>query len=224
MSRFQERLWDELVRDHAAALAYPAAARSPLRSLPIVEEEHRPAALRRRPARPGWQSPPELPAPRRRPAPRLGALLLAPGRLAATLAALAATVAVVTILSTTGTTPSSAYAVTQNPDGTITVTIEELTGVTGANSQLARLAVNVRVVPVKAGCPAPTGIVPTPPSLAARIAHTQGQGLAIRPDLVPAGETLLLTAREAGPVVDLSYSLYRGALPSCIGIGDDHAG
>jgi hypothetical protein len=219
MSRFQERLWDEMVRDHAAALAYPAAARDPLRSLPIVEES-RPGwqALRRRPAQPG------SPALRKRPAPQLGALLRRPGRLAATLAALAATVGVVAILSTTGTTPSAAYAVTQNPDGTITVTIDELTGVSGANSQLASLAVKVRVVTVKAGCPAPTGIVPTPPSLAARIAHAQGQGLAVRPDLVPAGETLLLTAREAGPAVDLSYSLYRGAVPGCIGTGEDHAG
>jgi hypothetical protein len=222
MSRFQERLWDELARDHAAALAHPTAARGPLRSLPIVEKR-RPALPGWR-ARPGWPALPGLPAPHRRQAPRLGALLLAPGRLVATLAALGATVAVVAILSTTGTTPSAAYAVTQNPDGTITVTIDELTGVTGANSQLARLAAKVRVVPVKAGCPAPTGIVPTPPSLAARIAHAQGQGLAIRPDLVPADETLLLTARQAGPVVDLSYSLYRGALPSCIGIGGDHAG
>jgi hypothetical protein len=210
MSRFQERLWEELVRDHAAALAYPASARGSLHSLPIVEE--------RRPALPG------LPAPRRLAASRLGGLVLRPGRLAATLVALAATAAVVAVLSTTGTTPSAAYAVTQNPDGTITVTIDELTGVTGANSQLARLAVNVRVVTVKAGCPAPTGIVPTPPSLAARIAHAQGQGLAIRPDLVPAGETLLLTARQDGPAVDLSYSLYRGAVPGCIGIGRDHVG
>lgn len=202
MSRFQERLWQELVRDHGAALAYPTGLRDPLRTLPIVE-----------PRRPPLRG-----------APRLRHGRLRPVGLAATLAASAATVAAVAILSTAGTAPPAAYAVTQSPDGTITVSIDELTGVVGANTQLARLGVRVRVVPVRVGCPAPVGIVPTPPPLAATIAHAQGQGLALRPYLVPPGETLVLTARQNGPAVDLSYGLYRGAVPGCIGIGEDHAG
>ncbi|HEV3095119.1 MAG TPA: hypothetical protein VGY30_11475 [Solirubrobacteraceae bacterium] len=222
MPRFQERLWDELVRDHAAALAYPVAARGPLRSLPIVEE--------RRPALPGlpagrrWPALPREPALRKQPAPRLGALLR-PGRLAATLTALAATVAVVAILSTTGTTPSVAYAVTQNPDGTITVTIGELTGVTGANAQLAKLGVRANVVPVQAGCTARSeSLSGIPPSLSMNIAHVQGQGLAIRPDLIPSGDTLVLIAKQVGASVGLSYGLYRGAAPACVAAGEDHAG
>lgn len=203
MSRFQERLWSELVRDHAGALAYPAGSRDPLRTLPIVE--------------------PRRPALRGLPALRPGRLLLRPGGLAATLAALAAAIAAVAILSTTGTAPSTAYAVTQNPDGTLTVSIDELTGVAGANTQLARLGARVRVVPVSKGCSASGESVPIPPTLAATIAHAEGQGLAIRPDLVPAGDTLVLTARQAGSAVDLGYSLYRGAVPTCIGIGEDHA-
>lgn len=202
MSRFQERLWEELVRDHATALACPAGSLDLLPRLTIVEP--RGAALL-------W-----LPTfrPRRLPQPR---------RLAATLAALAAVVAGVSILTTTGTTPSAAYAVTQNPDGTISVSIDELTGVAGANEQLARLGVSAKVVPIQAGCSAPGEAVPIPSSLDAKIAHVQGQGLAIRPDLVPPGETLVLTARQSGAIVGLGYALYRGMAPACIGFGEDHA-
>jgi hypothetical protein len=222
MSRFQERLWDELVRDHAAALAYPVAAQGPLRSLPIVEERPAVPGLA---ASPRWPALPRRPALHKRPAPRLGALLRRPGQLAATLAALAATVAVVAILSTTGTTPSAAYAVTQNPDGTITVTLGELTGVTGANAQLAKLGVRAKVVPVQAGCTARgESLSGIPPSLSMSIAHVQGQGLAIRPDLIPSGDTLVLIAKQVGASVGLSYGLYRGAAPACIAVGEDHAG
>lgn len=204
MSRFQERLWDELVRDHAATLAYPAGMRDPLRELPILEPRRVPL--------------------RGLPALRPGELMLRPGQIAATLALLAATVIAVAIFSTTGTTPSAAYAVTQNPDGTITVSVAELTGITGANEQLARLGVKVKVVPVQANCAGPSESVPTPPLLAAKLAHAQGEGLGIDPALVPSGDTLVLLARQTESAVNLSFGLYRGAAPACIAVGEDHVG
>jgi hypothetical protein len=205
MSRFQERLWQELVRDHASVLAYPAGSRDLLPRLTIVEP--RGAAMLGTGAL------------------RSRRLVLRPRRLAAGLAALAAVIAAVSILTTTGTTPSAAYAVTQRPDGTLDISIDELTGVAGANAQLTKLGVRVRVVPVQTGCSESAQIVSVPPSLAAKVARAaEGGGLLVRPNLVPPGDTLALTARQAGSTVALSYGLYRGAAPGCIGLGEAHAG
>jgi hypothetical protein len=150
--------------------------------------------------------------------------LLRPRRLAASLTALAAVVVTVSILTTTGTTPSAAFAVIQNSDGSVSVSISELTGVQGANAQLARLGVRAKVIPVQARCTASGQLVPIPPSLASKIAHPQGQGLAIRPDLIPAGQTLALTARQIGIAVGMTYALYRGDVPACVAPGEAHAG
>ncbi|MGH2880264.1 MAG: hypothetical protein ACRDK4_11750 [Solirubrobacteraceae bacterium] len=205
MSRFQERLWEELVRDHATALAYPSGSRDLVPRLTIVE--------------------PRVAARFGSSASRFPRLSLRPRRLVAGLAVLAAIVASVSILTTAGTTPSAAYAVTQRPDGTLDVSISELTGVSGANAQLAKLGVSVRVIPVQAGCSDFGQVVPVPPSLAAKLARPgDGGGLAVRPDLVPPGDTLVLTARQSESAVTLGYSLYRGAVPSCIGLGEAHVG
>src|SRR5215470_6379881 len=55
-------------------------------------------------------------------------------------------------LAAFGGTASEAYAVTPHSDGTVTVTISELSGVTGANATLRRLGLRVVLVPVKPGC------------------------------------------------------------------------
>lgn len=196
MSEFQERLWSELVRDHAAMLAYPAGFGDPWRQLPIVE----PRGSRRM----------SLPT-------------LRPGRLAGVLGAIAAVAVAVTVATVTSSTSSAAYAVTPHPDGTVTVTISELTGVTGANAQLSKLGVPVRVAAVQAGCPAPTSIVPMAPSLGGTIAHGEGQGILTRPDLVPPGETLVLAARLVGADIFYTFALYRGVPPTCVSPGDSHA-
>ncbi len=190
MSNFQQRLWSELVGEHAAALAYPVAVRDRLVDLPIVEPR---ARLARR-----WPA-------------------LVRGRLVAGLAALAAALAAATIAITTGTEPSAAYAVTQGADGTIHVSIDDLTGVSGANAQLEKLGVPVRVVPVSVGCEASGEIVvpPPPPSLGTAVAHAE-DGIAVQPSLIPAGETVVLTARQVGSAVYLSYAFYRGAAPACV--------
>lgn len=197
MSEFKERLWSELVREHAAALAYPAGVRDPRRRLPIVE-------------------------PRR--SPRVSLPVLRPRQLAGAFAAVLALAVAVTVASVTSSTSSAAYAVTQHSDGSVTVTIDELTGVAGANAQLEKLGVPVRVATVRAGCPKPTSIVlPLPPSLRGRIAHIEGQGVATSPDLVPAGDTLVLSAYQTGAGVFLTSSLYRGTAPTCVSPGDGYA-
>lgn len=188
MSDFQARLWSELVRDHAPALAYPVAAGE--RRGPLAIAEPRPTVPRRRST----------------------ALR---GRLAAALAALAVAVAVVTITTTTGTAPSAAYAVTRSADGTVHVSISDLTGVSGANAQLEELGVPVRVVPVLAACREAGDIITPTPLIGLAVAHAEA-GIAIRPALIPAGETLVLTARQVEAAVYLSYAFYRGPIPSCV--------
>lgn len=196
MSDFKQRLWSELVGEHAFALAYPVAARDRLADLPILE-------------------PPTLLAG---PRPRWGASVRA--RLAASVAALAAVLAAATIAITSGTAPSAAYAVTRGSDGTVHISIAELTGVSGANAELEKLGVAVRVVPVVAGCKASGEIVvpPPPPSLGTEIAHAEA-GIAVRPDLIPAGETVVLAAKQTGAAVSLTYAFYRGAAPACVATG-----
>jgi hypothetical protein len=204
MSRFQERLWDELVHEHAAALAYPTGSRDLVPRLTIVE--------------------PRMAARLGRSRLRAAGLLLRPRRLAAGLAAIAAIAATVSLLTTTGTTPSAAYAVTQNADGTVTVTIAEMLGISDANTQLEKLGVMVRVIPVQAGCSTSGQIVPYPPPLFGRLMQPRGQGFVIRPDLIPTGETLVLAARRIGIAVGMTSALYRGPVPSCVAPGDAHVG
>lgn len=203
MSRFQERLWEELVRDHAAALACPAGSQDLLPRLTIVE--------------------PRAGARLSRPRLRTGRLLLPPRRFIAGLVAIAAIAATVSLLTTTGTTPSAAYAVTQRPDGTLAISIDELTGVTGANAQLAKLGANVRVVPVQAGCTATGTVATMAPSLAATVAHIEGEGVTVRPGLIPPGDTIVLAAKQTGSIVGLEYALYHGSAPTCVPAGDSHA-
>ncbi len=57
------------------------------------------------------------------------------------------------LLLTASTSPP-AYAVVVNPDGSVTLTIDELIGVSAANARLAKLGVRARVAVIEAGCTA----------------------------------------------------------------------
>jgi hypothetical protein len=180
MSKFEDRLWSELVLDHGPQLA----------SMTRIEVPHR---SRRGPA-------------------AIGAV------------AVASAIAAVALTATTGTSPSVAYAVSQSSDGSVTVTIREISGVSGANAQLARLQVPVRVARVEAGCSATTKTVPISPAIVSDLVRYEGQALSIRPELVPNGDTLVISAKPIGLAVGLDYGLFRGSAPSCVGQGDSNVG
>ena len=77
----------------------------------------------------------------------------------ATLAA-AATVIAFAVSATTNT--PRAYALTQSSDGTITVTINDLTtGIPQLNARFAQMGIDETVIPVEAGCTTP-GLVADP--------------------------------------------------------------
>jgi hypothetical protein len=180
MSKFEDRLWSELVLDHGPQLA----------SMTRIEIPHR---SRRAPA-------------------AIGAV------------ALAGTIAAVALTATTGTSPSVAYAVSQSSDGSVSVTIKELSGVDGANAQLARLHVPVRVARAEVGCSVTSKTVPVPSAIVSDLAHQEGQTLSIRPGLVPRGDTLVISVKPIGSAVGLNYGLFRGVAPACVGLGDSNVG
>ena len=141
---------------------------------------------------------------------------------------------------TGGTSPTPAYAVSVNADGSVTLTLSELIGVTAANETLARLGVRARVARIEAGC-AQTGEPihesPGEPSYEQlqRMVESQktGEGLpglvwVIHPNAIPQADTVLITTQLANggrPVathdgkaisaVGSSVGLYRGAAPPC---------
>jgi hypothetical protein len=180
MSRFEDRLWSELVLDHGPQLA----------TITRVEVPHR---ARRGPV-------------------AVGAV------------ALASAIAAVALTATTGTSPSVAYAVSQSSDGSVTVSIREISGVSGANAQLTRLQVPIRVARVEAGCSATGKTAPIPPTIVSNLALQEREGLAIQPKLIPHGDILVISAKPIGSVVGLSYGLYRGDAPPCVGQGDSNVG
>jgi hypothetical protein len=180
MSKFEDRLWSELVLDHGPQLA----------GVRRIELPHR---SRRAPA-------------------AIGAV------------ALAGTIAAVALTATTGTSPSVAYAVSQSSDGSVSVSIREISGVSGANAQLARLQVPIRVARVETGCSATGKTTPIPPTIVSNLAIQEREGLAVQPKLIPHGDTLVISAKPVGSAVGLSYGLYRGDAPPCVGRGDSNVG
>lgn len=166
-------------------------------------------------------------APRRRSG--LGAARIArrPRIVAAgAMATVAATTATVLAIGA-ATTASPAFAVANNQDGTVTITLTDLTGVAGLNAKLASMGVAVRAVPVVAGCNAPAQIVGADGTLqpASTLAVSQLptnprtgspgtlQAITVRPPQTP-GQTEILAASTSG--VDLLGQTVQGQVPSCV--------
>lgn len=167
-------------------------------------------------------------APRRRltraPAVRFGGQrrILAGGA-AATVAAV--TVAVVAISAAT--TAAPAFAVTNNPDGSVTITLNEITGVSGLSAKLASMGIAVRAVPVVSGCTATAQVVMRDGSVqpAAALAvtplgsnpRTQSPAtlnkITTDPPQTP-GQTEILAASSTG--IDLLAQVVQGQVPSCV--------
>lgn len=128
-------------------------------------------------------------------------------------------------LALTATTPA-AYAVTSNPNGTVTVTIRELVGITGANAELARLGVRARVIPLTPGCLGSAASVPNsnrtkkvlrePPSHASGPVIPDGfSAVTLRPNEVPTGDTLVIAAREVDSHVQVTIRMVQDPAPTC---------
>jgi len=148
-------------------------------------------------------------------------------------------------LTVTASTSPPAYALVVNPNGSVSLTINELIGITGANAELARLGVRARVARIEPHCTAAGDHVAFPrPHLGSVSSHDEigaagmveaellprGWGpfgrlrMAIHPGAIPQGDTLLLTVRAMTPTyhgdpigaVGMSMGLYRGPAPACV--------
>ena len=141
MSGFEDRLWKMLVDEHGADTATPASARSrPNRLAQVEADRHRWVRV----------------AMRRSMALTAGAVGLA--------AAVAA--AVVLIVSASATT-TPAYALTQNPDGSVSVTIHDLqTAIPQLNARFRAMGIDETVLPITPGCTSGVQTQVAPTSLA----------------------------------------------------------
>ena len=119
------------------------------------------------------------------------------------------------VLTAATTTP--AYAVTTNSDGTITVTIHDIAGVSGANAQLARFGVRARAVPAVANCPTAVSRVPAYEwASTAMRPDPASSAVTLRPNQIPSGNTLVLAAREIShDHVELGVMMVHGGAPAC---------
>jgi hypothetical protein len=120
---------------------------------------------------------------------------------------------------------SPAYAVTANGDGTVTVSIAQLTGVDGANGALRTLGDPVVVVPVRPGCPALDSLPVADPG--SRFQRTQisgsvsGRGgssgtITVNARGVPAGDIVLVAASTGPNGMSLAVKLIKGPAPRCV--------
>ena len=138
--------------------------------------------------------------------------------------AAAATAAVMAL----GSAPAlAAYSVTQH-DGTITVAVNRLSGVAGANTTLHAMGARVVVVPVRPGCPPIVSLprphpAPHPPVSVATGVNGHGhRSVTVKVGKVgiPAGDTMILafsgnprhgTALGAGGIIT-------GPVPRCVSL------
>jgi hypothetical protein len=117
--------------------------------------------------------------------------------------------------------PTPAYAVTKNPDGTVTLAVYQASGIAGANARLRQLGdKQVVVVPVEAGCPRPPA-----PAVSGRghrittgMAVSRNGTVTVNAQGIPAGDILVVGVETSG-----HSSLGGGVLtsppaPSCISL------
>ncbi len=150
---------------------------------------------------------------------------------------------------TGGTSTTPAYGVAVNADGSVTLTLNEVIGVSGANEALERLGVRARIARIESGCIQTAEPIHGPPGEQSnqqlqQMVESQkaGEGLSglewvIHPHAIPPGDTVLITAQlanEGRPVatyhgkaisaVGSSLGLYRGAAPTCQPPAETYAG
>jgi hypothetical protein len=119
--------------------------------------------------------------------------LLAGGATLAVAAAIAGT-----LVARNGT---PAYAVTKNPDGTITLAVYQTSGIAGANARLRQLGdKQVFVVPIKPGCPRPPApaVSPRGHRITTGTAVSRDGSVTVNAQGIPAGDILVVGVGASG--------------------------
>jgi hypothetical protein len=186
MSKFEDRLWRQLVREHGSDLAQ----------------------MRRPGAKHPWRSRPRM--------------------LAGTTLGLAG-IGTAAALLLGAASSSPAFAVTRNSDGTVSVSIDRLSGIAGANQKLASLGIRAKAVAVGAGCNSNWTVNkqvilagserrPAAPAQLHKLAAVRAAAAArIDPGKIPAGHTVVIAAWRAGQQVRVYASrAVAGPPPLCL--------
>jgi hypothetical protein len=203
MTRFADQLFDDLIREHGSTLTNAGP-----------------------------------PAPRGHIATRRTLLAVGGGG-----AAVAAAAAAGVLVATAGTNPAAhsgrvaggktpAYAVTNNPNGTVTLAVYRKDGIAGANAKLHELGDSqVYVVPVGAGCPSMSSLpAPAAPPTGKRlsvqssvsIGGSADGSVTVNAKGIPAGD-ILVVAVETTTTGNTRTSLGAGKIttapaPSCVSL------
>jgi hypothetical protein len=193
MTKFSDQLFDDLMREHGPALAHT--------TLPVNTT---------------------LPAQPRRHIVARGTLLAGGGALAVAGAVAGALVAVNgTPAHSAGSAAPAAYAVTKNPDGTITLAVYQQSGIAGANARLRTLGdKQVVVVPIEQGC---TSTV-TPPAVSGKgrllttgVSRSPNGTITVNAHGIPAGDILVIGVAASGRTSYGVGTLASPPAPSCVG-------
>ena len=142
----------------------------------------------------------------------------------ASLGVAGASAAAVLVLSAASSSP--AFAVTTHRDGTVSLVIRRLDGISGANRRLAQLGIHVRAVQVDAQCQAVVGPALRHVTVAGvtRNRHAGwitsfegGVKARIRPQQIARNHTLVIAAVPSkGQVRLVRGRAVRGAIPGCL--------
>ena len=118
--------------------------------------------------------------------------------------------AVALVLSATTSAPP-AYAVTRNPDGTVTVTLNDISAITALNAALARDGLPATAVPLTASCPVHAPLVAMPAGT-----DPSTYTITLVPADIPVGYTAIVgaTKNASGQVVLLQGAI-RPPVPAC---------
>ena len=124
---------------------------------------------------------------------------------------------------------SAAYAVTNNPNGTITLAVYKKSGIAGANAKLHKLGDSqVYVVPVEAGCPSISSLPsPAVPLNGKRLSIQSGRSVGggsvtVNAQGIPAGDILVVgfeTTVNGKTITTFgSARLTSAPAPSCVSL------
>ena len=130
-----------------------------------------------------------------------------------TAAMVAAVFAVVTVLTLSGSSASPAFAVTSTSDGGVVVTLDDLTGVAGANAELSQLGVRAKVVPMTASCTNHLSVSYM------GIAESPAPMIKLIPSEIAPTATIVLAATETAPNhVEMAIGKVSGPAPPCVSL------
>jgi hypothetical protein len=120
---------------------------------------------------------------------------------------------------------SQAYAITPHSDGTVTVAVMKMSGVTGANATLHQLGTRVVVVPVRPGCPSLESL-PAPSRLPGKVSGSIRIGTAaggskdgsitVQAKGIPAGDLLVIAVASTSHGTTMAARLTAPPAPACV--------